>query len=316
VRWLPEAKANRLQSDSPSTISDSDVPALEPIVAHGARMSWAGILRPGDEFPLATRSRLGVMTTEIGPALARCFGAWSQRYLRFTANLTSPRVRVRVLEPGQASGDGVQCVVHWVDRRHLLGTGPGTVCAGDGWPEELWRAFMAKFDDLPPGTVAERLRHFATDAGRAGEPGIVAEWRRRLGSGEPPRVDNSVAGGGGWMPVPADLVTPAGTSQCILSWAPNAASYTSLTEAMSNAGRRLDLASQASYYVECVLAKLHGIQFGPHDRIEDESFARRSEGQDSIRRVQPCEEQHVASAKFGRFDGAAGKRKNRPHRSA
>jgi hypothetical protein len=268
-------------------------------------MSWAGILRPGDEFPLATRSRLGVMTAVSGPPLTRCFGPWSRRYRRFTSNLSSPRIRVEVLEPGHAPADGVQCVVHWVDRRHMLGTGPGTVCAGDGWPEQLWTAFMAKLDDLPPGTVAEKLRYFATDVDEAGDPEVVAEWRSRFRSGEPPRPDGASALGEGWVPVPADLLTPTGTGQCIISWAPNAATYTTLSEALATqVGQQQspDLAGQATYYVECTLAKLHGAGFGPHDWIEDESFATRPEVQDATRRLQRFEEEHIASPEFGRLD--------------
>jgi hypothetical protein len=268
-------------------------------------MSWAGILRPGDQFPLPTKSRLGVMTAVSGPALTRCFGPWSRRYGRFTTNLTSPRIRVELMEPGHVPGEGVQCVVHWVDRRHLLGTGPGTVCAGDGWPEQLWSAFIAMLDDLPPGTMAEKLRYFATEADEAGEPEVLTEWRSRFRSGEPPQVNGASTLGQGWVPVPVDLVTPNGISQCIISWAPTAATYTSLSEALATpVGQQQspDLASQATYYVECTLAKLHGVRFGPHDWIEDESFARRTEVEDATRRLQRFEEEHIASHDFGRLD--------------
>jgi hypothetical protein len=268
-------------------------------------MSWAGILRPGDEFPRATRSRLGLMTAVSGTALTRCFGPWSRRYRRFTTNLTSPRIRVELLEPGQAPGEGVQCVVHWVDRRYVLGTGPGTVCAGDGWPEQLWSAFIAKFDELPAGTVAEKLRHFATEVDDGSAPEALTEWRSRFRSGEPPRANGASTLGQGWVPIPADLVTPTGTSQCIISWAPTAATYTSLSEALAKPvglEQPPDLASQARYYVECTLAKLHGVRFGPHDWIEDESFAKRPEVEEATPRLQPFEEEHIASPEFGRLD--------------
>jgi hypothetical protein len=141
----------------------------------------------------------------------------------------------------------------------MLGTGPGTVCAGDGWPEQIWSAFIAKLDDLPPGTVAEKLRHFATKVDEAGEPKVVTEWRSRFRSGELPRANQASTLGAGWLPLPADLVTPNGTSQCIISWAPTAATYTSLSEALATLvgpHQIPDLASQARYYVECTLAKL------------------------------------------------------------
>jgi hypothetical protein len=283
----------------------ASLPRLEPVVAHGARMSWAGIMRPGDEFPLAAMSRLAVMTSVSDQPLKRCFGPWSRKYRRFTTNLTSPRIKVELLEPGHAPVEGIQCVVHWLDRRHILATGPGSVCAGDGWPEKLWNAFIAKLEGQPPGTVAEKLRYFATVRDEADEPDVVTEWRSRFKGGGAPRTGGASALGEGWVPIPADFVTPGGLRQCIISWAPNAATYTSLSEALATQAARQripDVASQATYYAECTLAKLHGVRFGPHDRIEDDRFAKRAEVQDAIRRLQGFEEAHIASPQFGRLD--------------
>ncbi|MDH2900800.1 MAG: hypothetical protein PXY39_07485 [archaeon] len=41
---------------------EDDATKLEPIIAHGSRMSWAGILRPGNEFAPAKKSQLAVIT--------------------------------------------------------------------------------------------------------------------------------------------------------------------------------------------------------------------------------------------------------------
>jgi hypothetical protein len=69
-------------------------PSLEPMIAHGSRMSGAGILRPGDEFTPAGKSQLAVMTEESGPPLKRYFGKWNITYRRFTTNLTSANSEV------------------------------------------------------------------------------------------------------------------------------------------------------------------------------------------------------------------------------
>ncbi len=58
----------------------------------------------------------------------------------------------------------------------------------------------------------------------------------------------------------------------------------------------------ASCYVECTLAKPHGIRFGPHDWIEDKKFAKRSEVEDATRRLQRFDEEHIASPEFARLD--------------
>src|SRR5579863_3661429 len=97
-------------------------------------MSWAGILRPGDEFPSAARSQLAVLTAESGPPLRRHFGRWSGTYRRFTTNLTSAKIVVKALQSGQRPSSGILCVLHWVDRRNMVCSDKGGVCYGDGWP--------------------------------------------------------------------------------------------------------------------------------------------------------------------------------------
>lgn len=249
---------------------------LEPIVAHGARMSWAGILRPGDEFPRSASSRLAVIASESGPVLRRQFGSWSERYRRFTSNLSSPRVEVRVLEPGEKPSGGIACVVHWVSREDLVSTGEGSVCGGDGWPVRLWNAFVEEIPYLPERTVGEKLSCFL-DSRRGEDEPAVSEWRSAVKAGRV--VEPGGHGGRGWLPVPAKLVAKEVSWSCIISWSPVSNLYSSLSEALDSREAQLmrpDPASQARYYAECVLAKMHGVSFeGPGDFLEDAGYASR-----------------------------------------
>jgi hypothetical protein len=268
-------------------------------------MSWAGILRPGDQFPAAIKSELAVMTASSGPRLRRYFGSWSTRYRRFATNLSSPRIRVETFVASRPPALGIQCIVHWLDRRRVIATGPASVCAGDGWPPELWKAFTSTLDEAPPGTVAEKLNSFAAAADSPDQPEIVTGWRAQLRTAERPALTSLSALGGGWVPIPAELITPERTGHCIISWAPFAPAYRSLSEAIASPladKQPVDLASQATYYVECTLAKLHGIQFGPDDAIEDEEFAKRSEVENVRKRLRRFEEDCIARPDFGRLD--------------
>lgn len=255
---------------------------LEPVVAHGARMSWAGLLRPGDEFPRALRSRLAVITSDSCPSLRRHFGSWSDRYRRFTSDLSSPDIEVEVVEPGETPSDGIGCVVHWVRREDLVHMGKGGVCVGDGWPVDLWKAFVGEMAYLPKGTVAEKLAHFLDSARREDEP-AVAGWRRAVNKAK--LVGSRGAAGRAWLPVPAKLSTSEGSGTCVFSWSPAAEFYPTLSEALDSPEGRLlkpDAASQARYYAECVLAKLHGVSFeNLGDFLEDEGYAARP----AVRRV-------------------------------
>jgi hypothetical protein len=298
---------------------------LEPIVAHGARMSWAGLLRPGDEFPLPRRSRLGVLTAAaVGAAPKRYFGAWSGVYRRFTSNLTSPGIMVTVMPPSgrrpTVEGErGIECVVHWVDRRDALRTDAKGVCHGDGWPLALWEAFVSRIDDLPQGSVAKRLRIFAAASSTSREEEeredpVVREWRALLRGASPPLPPARSRLGPGWVPVPATLLTGSGArtgvgSYCILSWSPQrpagAPIFRSLSEALSSSEalrRKPDLQSQARYYLECDLAKLHGVRFGPDDLLEDEVFARTPEVLSLRERLTAAERERIADPRFGLLD--------------
>jgi hypothetical protein len=289
-------------------------------------MSWAGLLRPGDEFPPPRRSRLAVLTAAAGgAALKRYFGAWSTRYQRFTSNLTSPRIRVRVMPPPAGrrpttEGErGIECLVHWVDRRDVLRTDPKGICHSDGWPLALWEAFVSQIDDLPQGSVAKRLWSFAAAASSTPqeerENPVVSEWRALL-RGAPPLLFPPERSrlGVGWVPVPAILLTWSGAnkaveSHCILSWSPRPAGapiFRSLSEALSSSEkaprREPDLQSQARYYLECDLAKLHGVRFGPDDLLEDEVFARTPEVLSLREKLTAAERDRIADPRFGPLD--------------
>ena len=279
-------------------------PNLEPMVAHGSRMSWAGLLRPGDAFCPARRSRLATLTSESGPALKRFFGAWSVRYHRFTTNLSSPRVVVRPVEPGQQPGEGLQCILHWVKREDMVRTDPGGVCQGDGWPAELWKTFTSSLDSLPGRSVSEKLRSFLESDLRADIP-IVAEWRDLLQPLSGRRKTADAYLGWGWIPVPETLELPSGTSACILSWSPSPFRFDSLRLALESADARLgrpDLPNQARYYLECMLAKLHGVTFGADDAIEDKWFEHDSSVVGLANPFAELENQRIADPGLGRLD--------------
>jgi hypothetical protein len=276
----------------------------EPIVAYGARMSWAGILRLGDSFPPAVSSRLGTMTAESGPPLRRFFGSWSARYRRFTLNLSSAKIRVQTAERGQHLDGGVECVVHWVDSDAMRNLGPGSVCAGDGWPTELWKAFTAEIGHLPPGSLAERLYSFLDSRLQEGNP-IVANWRDTLREGRLRPAAGPLSHRRGWIPIPATLRTEAGSTACIVSWDPKGRDFQSLSSALKSPeakGDPPDPVSQARYYLECTLAKLHGVRFGRYDAIEDEAFAHSREILRLEDSLTGLEQERVADPKLGLLD--------------
>jgi hypothetical protein len=285
-------------------------------------MSWAGLLRPGDEFPPPRRSRLAVLTAAAGGAAPkRYFGGWSSVYRRFTSNLTSPRIVVTVMPPSgrrpPVEGErGIECLVHWVDRRDVLRTDAKGVCHGDGWPIALWEAFVSRIDDLPEGSVARRLWSFAAASSTSQgeeeqrEEPVVREWRALLRGAPPPLPPERSRLGPGWVPVPATLLTGSDArtaigSYCILSWSPRpagAAIFRSPSEALSSSEalrRKPDLQSQARYYLECDLAKLQGVRFGPDDILEDEVFARTPEVMSLRERLTAAEQERIADPRFG-----------------
>ncbi|MGA9840636.1 MAG: hypothetical protein WBF81_08945 [Thermoplasmata archaeon] len=267
-------------------------------------MSWAGMLRPGDPFPPALSSRLASLTAESGPPLRRAFGSWSRRYRRFTSNLNSAKIQVDVHPPGHPPDDGVQCVVHWVDAGALRSSDPGSVCAGDGWPVELWDAFTSEIDTLPRGSIAEKLRHFR-DSRRHEGNSIVAAWREALRTSVLRPPAEARARGSGWIPVPVTLRSEDETTAAIVSWDPQGQDFPSLSDALrtpETPGHRPDLESQARYYLECTLATLHGVRFARYDRVEDEEYARSPEVcalEDSFHRL---ERERIADPRFGLLD--------------
>ncbi|MDG6969398.1 MAG: hypothetical protein JRM74_04270 [Nitrososphaerota archaeon] len=277
-------------------------PALEPIVAHGSRMSWAGIMRPGDEFSPAYRSRLAVLTANSGMRLGRYYGAWSSRYRRFTTNLSTPQIFARALKPGDRPGEGVQCILHWVSREDMIRIGSGSVSHGDGWPEDLWKIFTSELENLPPGSVCEKLRSFADSRMREDEP-IVAEWRALLQGAS--GIGGASLVGRGWIPVPAKLDAQQGPRACVVSWSPSGLSFRSLQEALDSNDPELgrpDLRSQAKYYLECMLAKLHGVAFGREDAIEDANFEKSPAFADLVGRYMANERDLISNPEFGRLD--------------
>jgi hypothetical protein len=277
---------------------------LEPVVAHGSRMSWAGLLRPGDEFGPVLRSRLAVLTAAEGPLLHRFYGAWSARYRRFTTNLSSPHVTVRVGELSESGNERILCLLHWVPQRELLRVDPGGLCQSDGWPIELWQRFISEMNHLAGDSVCEKLENFA-DSDRQGDIPIVVEWRALIrGRGSPDRPRTGLLGRG-WIPVPARLETPGGAKTCILSWSPRRTMFRSLTDALESEEARReqpDPVNQARYYLECMLSKLHGVTFGPYDAIEDNRF----EGSPLVRKLassyHELEKRRIADAAHGRLD--------------
>ena len=97
-------------------------------------MSWAGILRPGDEFTLAIKSQLAVITTTTDSdiTLGRYFGKWDNAYNRFTTNLASSKIKVRAIASDNKPGHGIQCIIHWVDQKDMIRSDKGSICQADG----------------------------------------------------------------------------------------------------------------------------------------------------------------------------------------
>jgi hypothetical protein len=70
--------------------------------------------------------------------------------------------------------------------------------------------------------------------------------------------------------------------------------------ASSEATQRPDLVNQAKYYLECTLAKLHGVKFGKDDYIEDEAYERTTEVLEVGKSFRKLERERIA--KFGPLD--------------
>ncbi len=285
--------------------SEDKRPDLEPVIAHGSRMSWAGILRPGNEFAPAIKSQLAVITADSDVALRRYFGKWNASYERFTTNLTSSKIKVRAIAPGEKAGNGIQCILHWVDQKDLLRSGKGSVCYGDGWPKELWDTFTSELDNLPEGTLAEKLHSFL-DSDLQGESELVSAWRKRLKKGELVRFEEQGELDSYWLPVPAMLVVDKMKTQCVFSWSPGALFHRSLSEALSSSEdieKKPDFQSQAKYYLECVLAKLHGVKLDfPYDFLEDEEYANRTEVKALEGSFTRLEKERISDRRLGRLD--------------
>ncbi len=275
----------------------------ELVIGHGARMSWAGLLRADDEFPPFTRARLATLTSTDGTVLRRAYGAWSDRYRRFTSNLSTPHLALRLRAPDPRSTDGICCVVYWVDRGRVSATGPGSVCQGDGWPAELWTAFAARLGQLEGRSVGQQLRTFAGSDLDGALP-IVAAWRRFLRARASSRSENAGLGAG-WIPVPVPVEPGRGAEVAIASVSPSRVSYTCLTDALASPGarrRRPDSTAQATYYLECLLGRRHGVAFGPHDRLEDRAYEATSAVRRLARSMTAQERDRIATPWLGRLD--------------
>ncbi len=268
-------------------------------------MSWAGILRPGNEFTPAIKSQLSIITADSDVALHRYFGKWNSAYNRFTTNFTSSKINVRAIAPDEEPSDGIQCILHWVDQKDMIRSDKGSVCYGDGWPKELWDAFTSELDNLPEGTVAEKLRSFL-DSNLQRESGFVSLWRKRLKNGRLVRFEEQEELDRYWLPVPATLVVDKMKTQCVFSWSPGALFYGSLSEALSSPEaieKKPDYQNQAKYYLECVLAKLHGVKFAfPNDFLEDEEYANRPEVKALQGSFTQLEKKRISDRRFGRLD--------------
>ncbi|HZW56735.1 MAG TPA: hypothetical protein VFF30_10650 [Nitrososphaerales archaeon] len=134
---------------------------------------------------------------------------------------------------------------------------------------------------------------------------VVFQWRSRIKEGRTVPIAEQTAIDESWLPVPATLVSDGGTSKCILSWSPGATFYHSISDALASAeaaSKKPDLANQAKYYLECTLARLHGVGFGPDDYIVDESFALTPEVQEIKGSFTKLELERIADARFGRLD--------------
>lgn len=272
--------------------------SLVPIVAHGARMSWTGILRPGDQFPLPRRSRLAALSAASGSSLRRRFGSWSERYRRFTTNLSSAQLDVRIVRPEESDPDGILGLVHWLEPTRFAHSGPGSVPAADGWSPRFWDSFLSILDRWPTGNVAEKLWKLL-ERPLEDEPPPVTEWRSLVRRDPAPAEGHA---GGGWIPIPATLHSDRGTTRCLVSWDPRASSYGSLSEALSSdEGRRrgADPESQARYYLECRLGTLHGVRFGALDAIEDLAYARSSSVEAIQHVVEKLERERLTDPNFG-----------------
>jgi len=266
-------------------------------------MSWAGILRPSDEFAPAAKSQLAVISAD---SVTRYFGKWSNKYSRFATNLTSAKIRVKTVALGEVPTDGIQCIIHWVDREDVIRSDKGSVCYGDGWPKKLWNLFTSEMQTLPQGTVAEKLRNFL-DSDLQEENELVSLWRKRLKTGSLVGSDQQRDLDEYWLPVPATLVLNDETeTHCIFSWSPGAHFYKSLSEALSSSEvieRKPNYHNLAKYYLECVLAKLHGVRFDPeYDFIEDEVYSNRAEVKELVDSFTLLEKERISDRRFGQLD--------------
>lgn len=276
---------------------------LEAIVAHGARMSWAGLLRPRDAFALPARSRRVLLTAEDGGAVERYYGAWSARYRRFTSNLSTPKVRVRVLSGPRTPSPGVEALVHWVDRREFLRGGGRGVPAADGWPPDLWEAFLADHDRRPGASLAEKLHHFAR-LPEDGEPAIVRRWRRLLRGSAAGTVRSGSVAGLGWVPVPVRILDGRSRGFGFLSWSPSPLRCRSLSEALARRGGPgpVDLDAQTRYYLEVALGRLHGVEFSGRDALLDPAFERSRPYRRLAPRPLRRERERIEDPALGRLD--------------
>jgi hypothetical protein len=279
-------------------------PRLEAIVAFGARMSWAGLLRPGDAFPRSTRSQRAVLEATSGEPLRRVVGGWSVRHRRFTLNLGTPRVQARAIPAGGSMPAGVPCLLHWVDRSAFLGIGPGTVCAGDGWPIELWQRFLSRLEVASGGSIAEQLHRYLAEPGTT-DGREAAAWRALVGTNAPDPRESERFLGTGWLPFAAPLEAAGDRSMCLLSWSPSIERFATFHEALASptAGRlRPDARSQATYFVEATLARLHGVHATAPDALADPEYLRDPIVQEVLATLEPEERTRINDPRFGPLD--------------
>jgi hypothetical protein len=242
------------------------------------------------------------MTASSGARLKRYFGQWSEEYQRYTTNLRSSDVTVRVLGPEEQPNTGIQCIVHWVDRSALLSTDAGSVCASDGWPVELWHSLLAALRRRDSRGVADGLRELVLAGPNDAEDSSIAAWRSAIASRAADMEAAHQRWTNRWLPVAAELLTQQGPTACIVSWSPTARPFASLSEAIAIGmadGRGIDRESQAVYYLECTLATMHGVRFGLDDQIVDKDYEETPEVKRLLPLYQYREAQHVADAAFG-----------------
>ena len=95
-------------------------------------------------------------------------------------------------------------------------------------------------------------------------------------------------------------------TQCVFSWSPGAIFYRSLSEALSSSratAKKPNSQNQARYYLECVLAKLHGVRFASeYDFLEDEEYANRPEVKKLEHKFVELEKERISDKRFGRLD--------------